>query len=147
MRRGQRRGAAAVEFAVVAPMVFLVLFAIFEYGRYFMVRHLMDSAAREGVRYAVVNSTSGTPALVTNIVNARTAPIQNAFVNGSYSVDVYWLDAAASNTKKYPFNDATFGSMMGVTVSATFKPMMPRLLYMSTTFPVRSSCYMLSEAN
>ena len=147
MRRRERRGGAAVEFAVVAPMVFLVLFAIFEYGRYFMVRHLMDSAAREGVRYAVVNSTVGTPALVANVVNARTAPIQNAFVNASYAVDVFWLDSTAGNAKKYPYSDAPFGSMMGVTVTATFKPMMPRLLYMSTTIPVKSSCYMLSEAN
>lgn len=147
MRRRERRAAAAVEFAFVAPIVLMVLFGIIEYGRYFMVRHVMDGAAREGVRYAVVHSSTATDVDVTNVVNGRTQQIIGSFVAGTYAVDVFWLDAAAANAKKYPFSDATFGSMMGVTVTGTFRPLVPRLLNMSSTVPLRSACYMLSEAN
>ena len=142
--RRERRGAAALEFAIAAPIVFLVLFGIIEYGRYFMVRHIMDGAAREGARFAVVNSSSAVDADVRGVVNGRTQQIQNSFVTSTYAVDVFWLNGA---TKTYPFNNATFGSMMGVTVSGTFRPMVPRLLNMSTAIPITSACFMLSEAN
>jgi len=48
-----RRGAAAVEFAVVAPLIFLLLFAGIEFGRVLMTFHGLDAAARQGCRVAV----------------------------------------------------------------------------------------------
>lgn len=55
-RRGTgrgRRAAAAVEFAIVAPLIFLLLFAAVEFGRVLMTIHAIESAAREGCREAV----------------------------------------------------------------------------------------------
>ena len=46
--RGMRRGVAAVEFAIAAPVLFLFVFAIFEFGRAFMVLDLLSNAARAG---------------------------------------------------------------------------------------------------
>lgn len=48
-----RRGAAAVEFALVAPLIFLFLFAGIEFGRLLMTLHGLEAAAREGCRVAV----------------------------------------------------------------------------------------------
>lgn len=48
-----RRGAAAVEFAIVAPLIFLLLFAGIEFGRVLLTFHGLDAAAREGCRRAV----------------------------------------------------------------------------------------------
>ncbi len=58
--RKRRRGAAAVEFALVAPVLFLVIFGIVEVGRAIMVQQLLTNASREGARHAVIeSSTSG----------------------------------------------------------------------------------------
>jgi len=51
------RAAAAVEFAVVCPVLVLILFGIVEFGWMFMVRLTMGNAAREGCRVAVLQTT------------------------------------------------------------------------------------------
>ncbi len=53
-----RNGAAAVEMAVVAPILFAVVLAIFEFGRAFMVGQIVTDAAREGARQAAVGSSN-----------------------------------------------------------------------------------------
>jgi Flp pilus assembly protein TadG len=49
-KRRVRSGAAAVEFAIAAPVLFLIVFAVFEFGRAFMVLCLLGNAARAGCR-------------------------------------------------------------------------------------------------
>ncbi|MFW6114238.1 MAG: TadE family protein [bacterium] len=51
--RASRPGAAAVEFAMVAPIIFLFFFTSIETGRLLMAIHGLDAAAREGCRKAV----------------------------------------------------------------------------------------------
>ncbi len=55
-----RRGAAAVEFAIVAPIFFLLVMAAFEFGRINVIRHTADNAAYEAARRAMVpGATAG----------------------------------------------------------------------------------------
>lgn len=60
VRRGHERarGAAVVEFAVVLPLLLTILFGIIEYGWVFMVRQTLQTAAREGCRLAVLQTTT-----------------------------------------------------------------------------------------
>jgi Flp pilus assembly protein TadG len=59
--RSVRRGASAVEFAIVAPLFMLVLAGIIEFGQAFRVQHAISAAARRGTRLAVIDdSTSST---------------------------------------------------------------------------------------
>ena len=51
------RGAAVVEFAVVLPLLLTILFGIIEYGWVFMVRQTLQTAAREGARVAVLQTS------------------------------------------------------------------------------------------
>ena len=51
-------GAAAVEFAIIAVVLFMILFGIFEFGRVFSELEVMNGAAREGARVAAVGGTS-----------------------------------------------------------------------------------------
>ncbi|HEX5444462.1 MAG TPA: TadE family protein [Pirellulales bacterium] len=48
-----RRGVAAVEFALVAPLFLILLLGVIEYGRMLVVQQVVNEAAREGVRAAV----------------------------------------------------------------------------------------------
>ncbi len=52
------RAVAAVEFAVVLPLLLIILFGIIEYGYVFMVRQTVQHAAREGCRLAVLQTTA-----------------------------------------------------------------------------------------
>lgn len=61
-RRGsgacRRRGAAVLEFAIVAPIFFLMVFGLIEFGRMVMVHQLLVGAVREGARLAVIDGTT-----------------------------------------------------------------------------------------
>ena len=48
-------GQAMVEFALVAPMFFLLLFSIIDFGRAVYYIQTLNGAAREGARYAIVH--------------------------------------------------------------------------------------------
>lgn len=56
----RRRGATVVEFAVVAPLFLLFIFALVEFGRYVMVQQALTNAAREGSRTAALATTMST---------------------------------------------------------------------------------------
>ncbi len=60
LRAGRRRsrGQALVEFALLAPVFFLVLFAIIEAGRFMFYYEILNNATREGARYAIVNGAN-----------------------------------------------------------------------------------------
>lgn len=48
------RGSVAVEFGLIAPIFFLLLFGIIDFGRAFYTVHDLAAAVREGARYAAV---------------------------------------------------------------------------------------------
>ncbi|HZZ71916.1 MAG TPA: TadE/TadG family type IV pilus assembly protein [Pirellulales bacterium] len=50
-----RRGAAAVEFALVAPIFILLVFGMIEYGRMVMVQQILTNAVREAARKSVLD--------------------------------------------------------------------------------------------
>jgi Flp pilus assembly protein TadG len=62
----RRTGAAAVEFAVVLPLFFLLVIGGIELGRAMLVRNSLEEAARAGCRLAAARG--GTTADVTNTV-------------------------------------------------------------------------------
>lgn len=56
--RQVRRGAAVVEFAIVAPIFVLFVFGMIEYGRMVMVQQVLTNATREGARQAVLEGAT-----------------------------------------------------------------------------------------
>jgi TadE-like protein len=58
--RGRRRsiGQALTEFALVAPIFFLLLFSIIEGGRFIFFYQALNNATREGARYAIVHGAN-----------------------------------------------------------------------------------------
>lgn len=76
--RKYRRGAAVVEFALVAPLFFMLVFGMIEYGRMLMVQQILTNASREGARMAVLDGSS--PTQITASVQNY---LQNATINGA----------------------------------------------------------------
>jgi Flp pilus assembly protein TadG len=64
------RGQAVTEFAVILPILLLVLFAIFQFGVIFNNYIEIAAAAREGARKGAVSRTAGNCAQVTSMVQA-----------------------------------------------------------------------------
>lgn len=63
--RLDERGATLMEFALVLPLLFILIFSVLDFGMYFFVQHTIQFAAREGARLALVGGTltdaSGNP--------------------------------------------------------------------------------------
>jgi Flp pilus assembly protein TadG len=60
--RSQRRGIAATEFAVVAPVFFLMVIGFLEFGRAMMVQQVLVNASRVGARQAITTSATAASA-------------------------------------------------------------------------------------
>jgi Flp pilus assembly protein TadG len=52
-----RKGAVAVEFAIVAPVLVSLMFGMIQYGRAFEMQTQLQVAAREGARFASMDHT------------------------------------------------------------------------------------------
>ena len=60
--RTQRRGVAAVELAIVLPLLVLILLGIIELGLVFHVRHTMLNAGREAARSLAIREATAAEA-------------------------------------------------------------------------------------
>ena len=80
--RNHRKGATLVEFAVAAPVVFLVFFAGYEFSRVNMVRHSLDIAAYEGARVGIL------PGATADDVDDRVREVLQAVSIQNATVDI-----------------------------------------------------------
>jgi len=70
-RMGRRDGAAAVEFALILPVLLLILVGIIQFGIVWSQWQVMEGAAREGARCAAVQAAGYADCVVqTEIDNA-----------------------------------------------------------------------------
>jgi len=79
------RAQALVEFAMVAPLFFVLLFAIMEGARFVFYNEMLNNATREGARYAIVHGgntrdvcASGPPATGTVACDVSGANVKDA---------------------------------------------------------------------
>ncbi len=77
-RRVRRRGAALVEFALVMPLLLLLLVGIMEFGRAWSQTQVITDAARQGARLAaLLNNSSAGQDSVSNVVKRALAGRQH----------------------------------------------------------------------
>jgi hypothetical protein len=65
-----RGGQSIIEFAVLLPILLLVIFGITEFGRAILVKNVLHTAAREGARLAVVSDSTSAHGRVLEVLNA-----------------------------------------------------------------------------
>ncbi|HEY0415982.1 MAG TPA: TadE/TadG family type IV pilus assembly protein [Gaiellaceae bacterium] len=80
-------GQALVEFALVAPVLFLILFAIIQFGVAFMHSVALTDAVRAGARKAAVSRTAADPsAAATSAVVGAAADLDSSTLQNGVSV-------------------------------------------------------------
>ncbi len=126
-RNRERRGVAAVEFAFVAPLLFVMLLGLWEVGRLIHLQQTLSNAAREGARVAAqgltINSTgtptqiqvsTGSPNIKTTIYNYLKANGFSGISLSDVTVTFTFLDGDTSKTQPH---QATKGQKFRVTFS------------------------------
>jgi hypothetical protein len=68
--RKNEKGQSLVEFALVVPLLLLLVIGIFEFGRAWMTKNIVTGAAREAVRiYAVQNNLTASDTRADNVLS------------------------------------------------------------------------------
>ena len=109
----RERGAAAVEFALVLPVLIILVFCIVEFGRAFQVQATLTAAAREGVRIMAIQDDAAaareavrTVAPVLTDADIAVSPVSCATSTGNATVTV---------TYRQPFFTSLFGTGVDLT--------------------------------
>ena len=145
-RSDRRKGATTVEFAFVAIPLFMFLFGIYEYARYVFTLQVLENAAREGARYAVVNTyDSDVEADTIAKVKAYMAGVDVAAMGNTTTITVY--AAGADGGEVGGPRDAEFGTNIGVRITGAYDTFLPNLLLMPGTINMDVRALMNSEAN
>lgn len=98
--RRDSRGAAAVEFALVLPVLLLFLGGIIEFSRLMWVQSNLQFAAEEGARYAIAHTEAGADA-ISAIAQARLTGVETSKVQ--VAVDVNTAQVTVTLTHRFEF--------------------------------------------
>lgn len=74
MRARKEVGAAAVEFALILPVLLLILIGIIEFSLAFNAQLSLNQAAREGARYMAIHNNAGDATTAAQNAAGRLAP-------------------------------------------------------------------------
>ncbi len=131
-RKARDRGTAAVEFALVLPVLLLIVFGIIDFGRALNAQIELTGAAREGVRLAALGypdaaiqarvaaaapELSGVTVTVAASCAPGAGPAANAQVDVSYSFTFITPIGAVANY--------IGGSSLGAPIVLTAQGVMP----------------------
>ncbi|TSE14935.1 pilus assembly protein [Arthrobacter sp. KBS0703] len=105
MAKASERGAVAVEFALLAPVLVMLLLGIAEFGRAYNAQITLTNAAREGVRVMAINNSQ---------TDARTAAKNAAALLNP---------ALADGNVTFSAPSCTVGAQVSVTISYTLSTM------------------------
>jgi Flp pilus assembly protein TadG len=122
------RGASAVEFAMIVPLLLALVLGIAEFGHAFSVQGTLSAAAREGARVmALQNDQTAARTAVRTAASTVSPAITNAQITitpascpltGGTSSSTY-VDVTISYPK--PFLTGLFGSGVGLTAKGVMR--------------------------
>lgn len=171
---GPRPGATSVEFAVVAIVLFMLLFGIYEYGRYLFIYHVTNNAAHDAARFAVVHT--GGPTMANDPAVIDEAAVRDVFNTGQvtgnatvYGRGMFGMQQNIKNIQVYVFavpdadlyatppnlspagkplwTTAKFHQKIAVRVEGLYEPVVPSLIGLGSSFPFTVTVMMGCEGN
>jgi len=109
----RRRGAVIVEFALVVPFLFLIVFGVIDFSRAYAQLNAINSGLREGARYASTLRESDL-AGTAYVADVKTRVMNYATVFGYNSLDTTKISVAV---------DVALPNTQYITVSVTAHPL------------------------
>ncbi len=147
----RQRGAAAVEFAIIAMLLFTLLFGIIEFGRLFYVFNTVQEVTRRAAREAVVSEIDETnhPAISLALFGGNSLPAGAEITAANVSIEYLKADRttiltestlpdnAADNISeclKVEPNDCIAFVRVSI-IGATYAPMVGLFPFLSVPIP------------
>jgi Flp pilus assembly protein TadG len=114
-RRSYDHGAALVEMALVLPLLVLMLFGIFEFGRAYNAKITLTHATREAVR---VFSVTGDVAAAEDALLLASDPLDGALLSVAATACEEGEPTSVTATYPFSYNIPLFGSAT-ITLTST----------------------------
>jgi Flp pilus assembly protein TadG len=114
-RRSDDHGAALVEMALVLPLLVLMLFGIFEFGRAYNAKITLTHATREAVR---VFSVTGDVAAAEDALLLASDPLDGALLSVAATACEEGEPTSVTATYPFSYNIPLFGSAT-ITLTST----------------------------
>jgi Flp pilus assembly protein TadG len=122
-RRGSR-GQGLVEFAIVIPIIALIMFGLFDLGRAVFSYNTLAQSARQASRMAIVDQTVAN-VKTTAIASAPTLGLTSSNVSVCFKTSSSTETSCGSSTGDCPAATRVIGCLAIVAVTVTYHPMTP----------------------
>ena len=120
LRVGDERGAVAVEFALIFPVLILLLVGIIEFGAMFNAQLLVQGAAREGAReMSLTGSVAQAQAAALTVAPGLSPALTAADITVSAAGCTDGSDITVTIRYDKPFLTGMFGTTLPLEASAT----------------------------
>ena len=134
MKRQNEHGAVAAEFAILLPVLLLIVFGTIEFGMMMYGREVVTNATREGARYGIINQTPP-------VTSGQMITLATTYLTGTGV-------SPASVTFSAPACCGTTGTP--VTLAATYRypwliPYIPMMLGVPSPLPISITTTMRHE--
>jgi len=127
------RGQAAVEFALVLPLMALLLLGIVDFSRVFIASNTLTQASREGDRYGSLNWNDGA-----GIETRARAQLTTGGIAGGSTIVITYLDGGSAALLG-AYDDATGGFVADPSCTRTpCSPIPGDLVKVQVTLPWRA---------
>ena len=137
-----RRGTTILEAALVLPVCLTLVFGLCEYGRFVMIRQLLDNAACVGAHTAVVSTSTLTTQDIQNIV---TNSMAGQTLQGM-TIQVYQANPTTGANIGL-WTNAGLGDRIAVQINGNYIPIVPKISLLPNPLPMSATSISYSEAN
>ena len=118
--RSDDRGQSLIEFALVLPVLIILLVGVFDLGRAVMMSETLNTAVREGTRYAIVHGALAQSP-------SGPAPLTSTAVTAAVRQYTTGINTALTITPSYPDGNSYRGSQVIVTATTPFTPILSQV--------------------
>lgn len=132
-----QRGASAVEFAIVLPLLLLVVFAVIDFGRYFFGQLVLESASAEAAKIAAVKPIDLYPTVESEIdtfIASRVSAVQALISLNS---------ATATVTQTHCQSGSNQVQQAKIEICIPFRPFLPFNIAPTTDCPESESVHVI----
>jgi Flp pilus assembly protein TadG len=121
MLRHNQKGAALIEFAIILPLLLLLVFGTIEFGVLLYNKQVITNASREGARAAINTSPKLSPAQVVAVVQKYC------------DQKLIWFGTLNPMSITPPIDNRVFPDEVTITVTWNYDFLVPSIIKLGTT--------------